>query len=1690
MWSDSTSPPALTATPRVGPYELREVLGHGAMSVVYRATREGRAYAVKLLSVTASVDPVSARVHFRREAAAIARLSHPSLVRVIEVGESEGRAYLVMELAEGETLDARLARAPLDAAQTVALAVAIGGALAEVHRFGLVHRDIKPENIVVDAAGVARLIDFGLVAEANDSDAIVGSAWYSAPEQVGVLKRPVGAPADLYSLGATLFECLAGAPPLGRGSDADLLHRIATEPAPDLGELCPGCRPALAAIIARLLCKDPDDRYQSARGLLADLERLDALDDSIRATGAAPLGARDVPVTVESETTLFGRGAPMSRIEQAIEQAQLGVAGFIQVEGEGGIGKTRLVREAARRAADQGALVLSGRCHEFETAPFGPLREAVDQHAARIARLAPAEREAAVAHVRQAAGDWAPLVRGLSQGLARILGSGGEIRTLEPDAERQRYYGALASFFLNLGSPASPLVLTLDDVQWLDEGSLRVLGRIAACAETTHFVVLSTVRDGAAEAGAGYLDAVGRERIERLALKPLARGEVEALITARLGGPLAANMVDKIVALTSGNPFALEEHLRALIESGVIRPTARGWVSDLAALDAVRLPSDVVELVMRRLSALGAQTAQLVGAAAVIGARFSLGLLERAAGVGAAQAAHGVEQMVAAGLVERRGDGEYAFLYERVREAAIERMPEATRRDCHQVIAEALDAGDPGTVDLYALARHYTGGHPERDPRRVAEVCLQAGQRALAEHAYEGAFELLERALEMATRAETYEVMALPLREGLGRACALTGRLDRAFEHLREGLKHARDRHDRFRIKHLLTLTFASQGRNDDALDTLLKAFSVLGRPLPRSGVGQLVVVAFLWVAALAMRLTGLGYGRAQGEERERRRVLSQHHYAGSMIALFQGRPALMIQFIVRDFYNVHFLGATPETAIALSVYGAVLGTFLLRSVMERFTRAGVEMAAALDDRAALAVCRAYQSMGTKWSGDLERGNRLLLDALPDLNHHVPGSWYAAMMICEQAYSYLHAGRATAAIEHVRSQAAWLERTNNLMFRYNTRSVLYAEMMVCGEVEGANALWNALEAEYAPIAGTIYVRLARCIATLEVMVDREETGPAIDEAITSFQTLVSEDYYSNAARMLTGYARLVQFQHAKPSERSQARKRLEEATRALGLRALVPVFRCHVYIWRAALARADRQYARASKLLTRAHQLAQECQSPRGLYHATLERARLARESGDGGHKSIAAEALEIAANERWRNKVRRLRAEFGLRESRASRGERMALNTTLTTSRSAEQARRYADALLQVSLAFTSTLDGDELAKNALNELARVLGAERALLFLSDPATGELVLKANTGAGAESISRTVMRRVTDTRTPLILTGTDEGETLGSQSIVTYGLRSIMAAPLLLRDRMIGVVYLDSRLAKGMFTEDDLTLLRGVSNHIAIAVETASMARVEAERAALQRDIELVGTVQNLLMPKARSFHTPGLRGAGFSRPASQCGGDWWWYEVEKDGSVLLLLGDVSGHGAAPAMITSSVAGAFRTLRGLERELTPVELLREFDRRVRDFGGGFHMTMTVARIDPARRELRVWNAAGPELFIVRASGAQCIAVAGSLLGDSASRLEVGEAAAPFGPGDRLLMCTDGLLELKRDNGRPLGARRVSQMFTKLRSETIDAVPARLAEEIDAALSGRPQDDDITLLVIESTRPDAPTSDDP
>jgi len=266
-------------------YRLETQVGSGGMSTVHRALDEKlqRAVAVKLMHTTTAADADHLE-RFRREARAVASLSNPNLVGVIDAGEEGGRPYIVLEYIDGETLKARIRRnGRLEVSEAVAYAIEIARGLTAAHAAGIVHRDVKPQNVLIDADGRAKVTDFGIARSLHEDGLtadgrVIGTTDYVSPEQA--LGESVGRESDIYSLGVVLFEMLTGRVPFSADNPVAVAMCHVRNPMPDVRALRPEVSATVASILDRCTAKDPAERYPNFEALTADLEAALALEAS------------------------------------------------------------------------------------------------------------------------------------------------------------------------------------------------------------------------------------------------------------------------------------------------------------------------------------------------------------------------------------------------------------------------------------------------------------------------------------------------------------------------------------------------------------------------------------------------------------------------------------------------------------------------------------------------------------------------------------------------------------------------------------------------------------------------------------------------------------------------------------------------------------------------------------------------------------------------------------------------------------------------------------------------------------------------------------------------------------------------------------------------------------------------------------------------------------------------------------------------------------------------------------------------------------------------------------------------------------------------------------------------------------------------------------------------------------------
>jgi serine/threonine protein kinase/serine phosphatase RsbU (regulator of sigma subunit)/tetratricopeptide (TPR) repeat protein len=1677
----------------ISDYEVLNEIGRGATSIVYDGLRNGQHYAIKLMNKAEGNRGVSAGLNFRKEAAALAKVSHPTLVKVVEVGEFEGRGYVVMELIVGEELGKKLKKGLLTEEETTQYGIRISEGLAQVHRHGMIHRDIKPDNVLICENGDLKIIDFGFAMSRDlsgvaSTDA-VGTLLYCSPEQMQHHQQVTDGRSDLYSLGALLYHCLTGRPPFVATDPAELVNKLLNEAAANPCELRPELRPVLGLIVQKLLEKSPDRRYQTAQGLVADLSCLPALESDLH-KGTLHLDAHDGWKRVSYDVPLVGRDAELELLRSGVQKAAAGRGCLIQVEGEGGSGKTRLTQEILSSNEAQHFLVLKGKCQQAEVSPLGVLRQALDEYVLRINNKPEEERKTEIEKIRQAAGDGSAVLKRVSRGMAQIFEDVPDAKVGDPRTERERLFNCIANLFLGLARGPKGLLLLIDDTQWLDSASLQVLKRMSESLPTSRILILTTARNDheSLPAAEMFVNELAVCRPKRVTLEPLGTTALEKYIGIFLGGrTLELEIVERLAHVTHGNVFAVREYVLSMLDSGMLSPTEFGWSVNLDAFTQLTVSSNVLQMVVNRISSLSPTSLKIFNVAAILGMRFDPSVLSDVCRLGTAAVARAIDEGTRANLVEKVDEDHFGFVHDRVSEALLQNQTEEEKTDTHQAIAEVLDARPLNTTEhIYAVANHFSKGRIEKNPQRAFEVIYRAGQTALESYVNETAFILLQRAQQIAGIHKISPQSMMVLNESLGLACYRSSKMNEAVQYFRSALALAENRNDKARFYTNLCWALDALSRYDStpeevgAWDCFASACAVMGVSYPRSPAFETLSLLWHWGLALFFVKTGFFFGKATGTERERRQIIAKIYEIGISMALRVERQRTMLHLSILTLYNSHRLGVSPENSMARSSYGWLLSFVGFDRESRKFGQQAISMAEQLGDTNHVILGKLFYALSLGMLNHFDEYDEAFAKVFVELRKYLPG--HRVTVSCPTGHmNFLNIrGNSRNLVDFANDQMTTLAKFGNFQFLFASKVFVYANLGLMGRHEEA----NKSHTELLNLAATSIYDTGPHLVWAELLIKREAGDIFTQEVEDKVSILANADWKTPLIRhwpLIAGYVRADQWMKAHDeSQRQNALKSLQSILK-VSARAVkkIPMHRCHYFVLESVVKCGKGQFQKALKLLEKAERDADFARSHWGLYEIFSQRSYIYKQQMDFPRMIQAAEAaLRVAGREGWKTRIEKIRNEYLVGESKLHVHEE-------STAAAESKFRGDMEALLRVSLASASTLNPEEQAKAALDEVIRVLGAERAFLFRvnSNEAGQDIVMhagrdqKGNDLTVLKGYSSTVVKKVCEEQKPLIVSGTEEGELIGSESAVINNLMSIIAAPLLVKNELLGAVYLDSRVSHGLFTKDHLAFLSGIVSHIAISIKLGAMAESEARRRELEKEMALAAAVQTYFLPNQIYYENEYFKLKGFYKAASTVSGDWWWYSQDAKGGISALIGDVTGHGAASAMLTASTAAQFRMLRKSHPDLPLGDLLKELNEEFTVISKAeYGMTMTVIQIEPDGL-LRLWSAeAQPILILGLDADIKTLFIRGTSLGHST--FNTGYLEHRLQDGDRVFMYSDGVSELQVPGGRQVSYSFLKRMLKKTLNLDASTAINSIDEELKEASQDIPLADDLTFVIID------------
>lgn len=1514
-------------------YQVHAQLYQSDRTVVYRAVRayDRRPVILKILRPT-SREPLAVE-RYRHEYEVTRALNRAGAAQIYGAVTHGDVLALVVEDFGGTALHDlmqawRQAEAtPPALPELLELAHTIAQALAEVHAAGVVHKDLNPGNIVLNpATGEVKLIDFELAATLSRGGAepqrvLEGTLAYIAPEQTGRLNRPADHRADLYALGVTLYELLTGRLPFAGADPLELVHaHLARMPRPP-HEIAPYLPPQFSAIIMKLLAKNPEDRYQSTAGLVADLAFCAQHLSSPERLAAFTPGQHDRAAQLQLPRLLYGRVAALEQLGAAFARAAAGGRELVLVTGASGIGKTALVSELHGPVAERGGYFVGGKFEQYQSLPYLAWEQAFVALVHRLLSETDARLEALRAAIQAAVGANGRLLTDLIPYLELIIGPQPDVPPLEGRDAQHRLEFTFRSFIGALARAEHPLVVVLDDLQWADGASLNLLQLILDDQAPGHLLVIGAHRDTEmppAHPLRQTLAALAQATpVTTVALAPLGIADLSQLIADTLGyAPEQARPLSELVhQRTAGNPFYVTQFLFALHDGGLLtwHGASRQWQCDLAQIRAFALSADAPTVLAQQLQKLPPATQRLMALAACLGNQFDLATLALVAAQTPAHALADLRPALHDGLLvatgelhlaaaapagdaeeqpspAARGHGEQApradgerqkqgfrFLHDQVQQAVYNLLSKEEQQAQHLHIGQALWQHTPEAerpAKLFTIVhqlnrgRHLLGAPAERV--ELAQLNLQAGERARATTAYGAATDYLTAGLELLPEHgwERHYELTLALHLHLAEAAYLIGDFEQMEQLTAAVLARAATLLDKVKAHEIRIQAAIARNQPREALRQGLDVLRELGTPFPEQ-VGPEEIGAAFQEAQEALA------GRQAAELLGLPLMTSPVSLAAMRIMLSIGAPIFLVApalfpiLIVRQLILSIRDGNTGGSTYAYVSYGMLrcslgdvegghsfgqLALELLQHLGVKEQQAGTSFMYCVfihHRQGAIAetlgpLLDGYQAgMAT---GDLEFAGYCAAHRVANAYHcgrelgalaTEAAELYAAIHTDHQAIAYNYAGTTLQAVRNLRGASGepWAltgdacDEARLIPLYQQTGEIsglhhLILNKLILAYLFGAypQALDLAAQSEQylAGVPGTVAVALHHMYAALSALALYEQ-GDAEARAAT-------------LARVAQGQEQLEHWAAAAPMNYRHKWALVEaELCRARGDAA-------------GAIGRYDEAIAgaRAGGFL-QDEALAGELAARFYLGWGKPRVAQAYMQEAHEGYQRWGATAKAAQIEQRYPELLRQARRPQAQQARRARERE---------TSGGTSSIAIDVDTVIKASRAIAGEIDLARLLASLMRIVIENGGAQRGALILERDgvwvieARGEgnheiAVLQALDLRTSAAVSVEIVSFVTRTRESVVL---DDAAGAGSFTHDPYltrnGVRSVLCIPLLDQGRLGGILYLENNLVAGAFTKERLALLELLSAQMVLALDNARLYQQAQQEVAERQRVE------------------------------------------------------------------------------------------------------------------------------------------------------------------------------------------------------------------------------------------------------
>ncbi|MEE7626202.1 AAA family ATPase [Methylobacter sp. Wu8] len=1456
-------------TPKFQSYILTEKLGESLQSQVYKGYHKNRPeqpLVFKLLKLLSGWDDQSR--HLQQKIERLKVLHDPRACTPIALDSDAGVQFIVQPWFAGQTLKAWTdQQRHINLTDFFKIACMLADTLQAVHEAGITHGGVKPHNILVQPGTLTlRLTDFITPLDIRDVSHFIydpefvrGTLAYTSPEQTGRINYRVDFSTDLYSTGIVFYELLTGKLPFFSTDPLELIHSHLAEEPPKVHESNAKIPEQLSKIIAKLTFKQPEKRYQSAAGLLADLIRC---HEDYAATGAIadfPVGLRDRSKRMIFISKMVGRHAECELIRREYDEVMRGAFRSVFISGLSGIGKTRLIQELQKPLVRHRGYFTSGKFDQYQkNIPYSSLIQALRN----LMRTFLTESDAQVAQWRtkilDAVGRDGRVIIDVVPELEFIIGAQPEVAHLPPVEARNRFNNLFGRFLACLADEAHPLVLFIDDLQWCDTATFDFLQTIFANhKEHPYLFFIGAYRHNEVDAAHPLTKLIRniRERkdaLQEIRLNALDEDDCHEMVAYILDSPLGttANLSQFIARLTEGNPLFVSESLAWLYNENLLHTDEQQhWQWDMNKIRDARMPATVVELFSSKVRTLPPAALHILNYCACMGNRFTAAEVAQVLDMSLEQLFENLKPVLTLGmLLENKSD--LQFVHDRVQEAVLRQVDEQARPGIHWRIGNRLLNEIPAGANLevqdnlFNIAMHLNRGRPadmdQATLYRLVDINFHAGNKALDALAGDAAndfFSIAHDLLPPDCWNSAYE-MTFRIYQRLAKTDLMRGRYEASESLINQLIEHAVSDFDKAEALAEQTTSLSSFGNFNKAIETANRGLAYFGKSIPAAPdlarrhtqalMAQIEAQDDVWNTILHMPFT-----------QDRKSKIELAFYSELIPDLYMSGLVEQLYLSAAQSTQLCLAGGMDESVIySFSIMGLNLGE------QEKF-----ELAFRYEDLAH-DLCAKYPNTfgatrgmnGIVWCNMHSRSHPAAITdyCLKGIQcgKNCGDLYNAGLSYGPLMWNLQVQGKNLHLIEETAEECLSFSRKNQLSF-----SLALAEAVLAGSVA-------PMKTDYRPVA-------------MEETLQRWATDNYVAASGSYFVLLgISRHYLGDYAAAAVSLAAVERYLHGLtdnvlkrlwfvfrilnrlrlPAESTWTEIEAEIAPLLQNIETwarLGPLLRPYLAFIRAEIARVKGEPREARNLYLDAIAEAQAQQYDLLTGHLFESLGDLLTKTALGDAAIYYAEARRLYLSCRADSKAARLQEQCDVAQPGKSLQDPESETEIMELSTLPNLDINY---LMKSALALSAEIDLAQLLQKIMNVELESSGAQHGYLLIKEQ--DELVIVAEHHVGkkqainpqhysltkAVGVCQAIVNYVYRTHEKVVLrdAGT-EGDFQNAPEVQMLGLRSVLCLPMIKQGELVGVLYLENRLSEGIFTTEKSVMTELLTSHAAISLENARL---------------------------------------------------------------------------------------------------------------------------------------------------------------------------------------------------------------------------------------------------------------------